>query len=59
MMELWESLLSRLGYPRAKLYERWQLLSPREQEVTALPCQGYTNRQMAARLIAFPPEGED
>jgi DNA-binding CsgD family transcriptional regulator len=28
----------------------WERLSPREREVTALTCLGYTNRQMAARL---------
>jgi DNA-binding CsgD family transcriptional regulator len=28
----------------------WQSLSPREQEVSALACLGYTNRQIAARL---------
>jgi len=33
-----------------ELYKRWQALSPREQEVTALACRGDTNRQMAARL---------
>lgn len=33
-----------------ELYIRWQSLSPREQEVSALTCRGYTNRQMAARL---------
>jgi DNA-binding CsgD family transcriptional regulator len=33
-----------------ELSERWQSLSPREQEVSALTCRGYTNRQMAARL---------
>jgi DNA-binding CsgD family transcriptional regulator len=32
------------------LEQRWQTLSPREQEVAALACLGYTNRQMAARL---------
>ena len=32
------------------LWKRWQLLSPREQQVGALACLGYTNRQMAARL---------
>jgi len=30
--------------------EAWQLLSPREQDVTALACLGYTNRQIAAHL---------
>ena len=33
-----------------ELYKRWQSLSPREQEVTALTCRGYTNRQIAGRL---------
>ena len=32
------------------LLGRWQSLSPREQDVTALACLGYTNRQIAARL---------
>ena len=29
---------------------RWQSLSNREQEVTALTCLGYTNHQIAAKL---------
>jgi DNA-binding CsgD family transcriptional regulator len=33
-----------------ELWERWQWLSPREQEVTAFTCLGYTNRQIAAKL---------
>jgi DNA-binding CsgD family transcriptional regulator len=37
-----------------ELYHRWQSLSPREQEVTALACRGYTNRQIAARLGVSP-----
>jgi DNA-binding CsgD family transcriptional regulator len=32
------------------LWQRWMSLSPREQDVTALTCLGYTNRQIAARL---------
>jgi DNA-binding NarL/FixJ family response regulator len=32
------------------LVQRWQSLSPREQEVAALACRNYTNRQVAARL---------
>ena len=32
------------------LYPRWILLSPREQDVTALTCLKYTNPQIAARL---------
>ena len=31
-------------------WQRWQFLSPREQQVTALCCLRYTNRQIAARL---------
>ncbi len=30
--------------------QHWHTLSPREQEVTALVCLGYTNAQIAARL---------
>jgi DNA-binding NarL/FixJ family response regulator len=33
---------------------RWRSLTPREQEVTALVCLGYTNRQIAARLSLSP-----
>ena len=36
------------------LKRRWDTLSVREQEVTALACLGYTNRQMAARLHLSP-----
>jgi DNA-binding CsgD family transcriptional regulator len=32
----------------------WEQLSGREQEVTALACLGYTNRQMAARMGVSP-----
>lgn len=31
-------------------WRRWQSLSNREQEVTALTCLGYTNHQIAAKL---------
>ncbi|HSF80739.1 MAG TPA: helix-turn-helix transcriptional regulator [Anaerolineales bacterium] len=34
--------------------QRWELLSPREQQVAALICLGYTNRQIAARLVISP-----
>ena len=36
------------------LKQRWEVLSPREQEVTAFACLGYTNRQMAAHLQLSP-----
>lgn len=32
------------------LWRRWQSLSPREQQIAALTCLGYTNPQIAARL---------
>ncbi len=34
--------------------ERWRSLSPREQQVAALACLSYTNRQIAARLVISP-----
>lgn len=34
----------------ADLANRWQSLSPREQQIAALTCLGYTNPQIAARL---------
>jgi DNA-binding CsgD family transcriptional regulator len=33
-----------------KLWNQWVSLTPREQEVAALACLGYTNRQIGARL---------
>ncbi len=32
----------------------WRTLSPREQQVAALACLSYTNRQIAARLVISP-----
>jgi len=32
----------------------WKLLSLREKQVTALICQGFTSRQIAARLVLSP-----
>ena len=34
--------------------ERWRSLSPREQQVAALVCLNYTNRQIAVRLHISP-----
>jgi len=36
------------------LFQRWQTLSPREKDVTAFTCLGYTNRQIAAKLHVSP-----
>jgi DNA-binding NarL/FixJ family response regulator len=35
-------------------FDRWLSLSQREQEVAALVCLGYTNRQIAAQLVISP-----
>ena len=51
--EVQGDLLSRAlaqQYKHGELWERWQSLSPREQQVAALACLGYTNRQIGARL---------
>jgi DNA-binding CsgD family transcriptional regulator len=43
------------GYADAsQLLQEWRALSPREQDVTALACLGYTNRQIAAGLGISP-----
>ena len=37
-----------------KLLARWEFLSAREQQVAALACLNFTNRQIAARLQITP-----
>jgi DNA-binding NarL/FixJ family response regulator len=34
--------------------DHWRMLSPREQQVVALICLNFTNRQIAARLVIAP-----
>lgn len=41
-------------YESFELWDRWNSLTPREQEVAALVCLGHTNRQAAARLGISP-----
>lgn len=36
------------------LVSRWGFLTPREQQVAALTCLNFTNRQIAARLLITP-----
>jgi DNA-binding CsgD family transcriptional regulator len=33
-----------------RIWKKWESLTPREQEVTALVCLGYTNGQVAVRM---------
>jgi len=33
-----------------RLWKKWETLSPREKDVAALVCLGYTNREIGARL---------
>lgn len=47
--ELLAAALSQHAADEGNLH-RWQELSRREQEVVALTCLGYTNRQIAVRL---------
>ncbi len=37
-----------------EIYQCWLNLSPREQQVAALVCLGFTNRQIGNRLIISP-----
>ena len=51
--DLLETALTLRGTDRVRL-QVWESLSPREQQVTALACLGWTNRQIAARLYLSP-----
>ena len=51
--EITEQLLSQALKQRAStdaLWQRWQSLSPREQQVAALACLGYANAEIASQL---------
>jgi DNA-binding CsgD family transcriptional regulator len=41
-------------YESEDLWRKWQSLSPREQDVAALVCLGFTNRETASRLNISP-----
>ena len=42
-----------------RLWITWEALSPREKDVTALVCLGYTNREIGARLHISPETVKD
>jgi DNA-binding CsgD family transcriptional regulator len=41
-------------YESEDLWRKWHSLSPREQDVAALVCLGFTNRETASRLNISP-----
>ncbi len=41
-------------YSSDELWKKWESLSPREQEVAAHVCLGYTNKQIAQKLSISP-----
>ena len=38
-------------YTAAENFEPWQQLTPRERQATALACLGYTNQEIADRMV--------
>jgi len=42
-----------------RLWTKWESLSSREKDVTALVCLGYTNREIGARLNISPETVKD
>ena len=44
---------------KERLWKWWHSLSPREQDVAAFVCLGYTNRQIAAQLGISPETVKD
>lgn len=44
---------------KERLWKIWDSLSPREKDVAAFVCLGYTNRQIAARLSISPETVKD
>jgi len=44
---------------RERLWNKWQVLSPREKDVVAFVCLGYTNQEIALRLSISPNTVKD
>ena len=42
-----------------RIWKKWEILSPREKDVAALVCLGYTNREIGARLSISSETAKD